>query len=705
MKNFFQLSFFTILGFLMIVNSALAYQISASTDKMVYVVNENMTISGKISNQSQINLNATMYDSTLQTITNLNTNSSNGEFTFSGYLLNETTSPAGSYSVVVTDGSDSVTLYFTIISELIFMEAHLLGSSDVKNADTSTLITSGGDLGGNFSELLDLSISGTLHYGNITNMTGDSKDYHFVLVDQNYNESYDTLYVDDDKMFLMYNDTEDSGSSSDLEYQSLREGDKLLGMLIGEVEDTGNKIILATPAEDPVYDFSETVNFIVLVKNASKNLMASRTVGIRLMSSVGSVLDTSSGNTNTFGYFVDSFTAPSTAGIYTISLNDSIGVEVFAVESFELLGKVTNLDGEPTYSFASNPNVRINLISKNPSGDPFDLDSASFVLSYPNGSISNFNLVKKSTGVYSYDIDLDGAPMGDYGVRIIGVDGSAQQEFYTGFAIEAVRFEAMAMNHDFMGQIEGPGGEVSAFAPRKNITLLAMLLNISAGGMFSMEGPEGAIDIDNESTAIDECGTLVEILDLRDERDVSHINEISYSVKNLTDAMLYFGADPYDPEEAPPPQLVRQCMIIIDGLNKTGIYNAKMKVSHPLGEKITGVNFEIQKLLARGSTVDFKGEEFSFFAPGNVVRIKLKVMDLTTREELNATSILGAKIINMRREFPGFKEIDIKTNISNESVVNGTIEFVAPEEEGFYSMKFRFKANVSGQIEEGIGTG
>ncbi|MHC4479322.1 MAG: hypothetical protein ACYTEL_27195, partial [Planctomycetota bacterium] len=416
-------------------------------------------------------------------------------------------------------------------------------------------------------------------------------------------------------------------------------------------------------------------------------------------------LDTSSGNTNTFGYFVDSFTAPSTAGIYTISLNDSIGVEVFAVESFELLGKVTNLDGEPTYSFASNPNVRINLISKNPSGDPFDLDSASFVLSYPNGSISNFNLVKKSTGVYSYDIDLDGAPMGDYGVRIIGVDGSAQQEFYTGFAIEAVRFEAMAMNHDFMGQIEGPGGEVSAFAPRKNITLLAMLLNISAGGMFSMEGPEGAIDIDNESTAIDECGTLVEILDLRDERDVSHINEISYSVKNLTDAMLYFGADPYDPEEAPPPQLVRQCMIIIDGLNKTGIYNAKMKVSHPLGEKITGVNFEIQKLLARGSTVDFKGEEFSFFAPGNVVRIKLKVMDLTTREELNATSILGAKIINMRREFPGFKEIDIKTNISNESVVNGTIEFVAPEEEGFYSMKFRFKANVSGQIEEGIGTG
>jgi len=497
----------------------------------------------------------------------------------------------------------------------------------------------------------------------------------------------------------------DSGSYFALEYQSLREGDKIFNYLIGEVEDTGNKIILAIPADDSVYSPSETVNFIVLVKNASKNLMENKTVDIRLLNSLGTVLDTSSGKTNSSGYFLDSFNAPSNPGIYTISLNDSIGVEVFAVEAFNLMGMITDLDGNPSHSFAPNPVVRINLISKNPSGDPFDLDSAYFVLSYPNGSILNMNLVKTSTGVYSYDRDLDSAPNGDYGVRIVGVSSGDQQEFYTGFAIEAVRFEAMAMNHEFMEQMEGPGGEVSAFAPQKNITIMALLMNISAGGMFSKEGPAGMIDIDNESTPdVDECGTLVELLDLRDERDISHLAEISYMVKNLTSAMLYFGDDPSDPEEAPPPQMQRQCMIIIDsGLNKTGMYNAKIKVSHPLGDKVTGVNFEVQKLMARGSTVDFKGEDFAFFSPGNIVRIKLKVIDLSTREELNATSILDAKIIKMRREFPGFKEIDIQANISNESVSNGTIEFVAPGEEGFYSMKFRFKANLSGVIEEGIG--
>jgi len=212
MQKFLNLSILTILSFLIIVNSAYAYQISASTDKMVYVENENMTVSGKISNVTQVNITTTIYDLTLQTIAVLNTTSSNGEFTFSPYFLNGTTSPAGSYSVVVTDGSDSVTLYFSIVSELMFLEAHLLGSSDVKTADTSTLINSGEALGGNFSELIDLSISGVLHYGNITNLTGDSRDFHFVLVDQNFNETYDTLYIDDDMLFLLYNDTEDSGS-------------------------------------------------------------------------------------------------------------------------------------------------------------------------------------------------------------------------------------------------------------------------------------------------------------------------------------------------------------------------------------------------------------------------------------------------------------------------------------------------------------
>ncbi|MEE9322906.1 MAG: hypothetical protein V3U72_00005, partial [Candidatus Aenigmarchaeota archaeon] len=176
---------------LLLSHSVLA--ISASTDKPMYVINENMTITGTAGGSGVLNVTATIRNSTSD-VTSFNTTSSDGTpNTFSMiHLLNESETPAGNYHVIVSDGSDSVTLYFDVLSEMIYLEAHMINTSDIVNVSTDTLITSAGQGGGNFSDLMTLSISNILHYGN---QTISSKTYHFVLVDQNLNNIYDTLYI------------------------------------------------------------------------------------------------------------------------------------------------------------------------------------------------------------------------------------------------------------------------------------------------------------------------------------------------------------------------------------------------------------------------------------------------------------------------------------------------------------------------------
>ncbi|MCK4335535.1 MAG: hypothetical protein KAW40_02300, partial [Candidatus Aenigmarchaeota archaeon] len=329
------------LCFFLLFLPASVFAISASTDRPVYVINETMTITGTAGGSGVLNVTATIRNSTSD-VTSFNTTSSGGTpNTFNlTHLLNESETPAGNYHVIISDGSDSVTLYFDILSEMIYLEAHMIKTSEVVNVSTDTLITSAGQGGGNYTDLMALSISDILHYG--TQIIG-ATTYHFVLVDQNLNNIYDTLYIDDDNRFLLYNDTEDSGGDSELEKQNLREGDRFKDYLIGEIDPEANKTILAKPISDPVYSAGSTVNFIVLAKNENKSLLSGQDVSVVLYDSAGNSEGTTSGTTNSFGFLVSSFQAPSTPDTYIISVNDSMGIEIFFVESFKLMGKVTDL--------------------------------------------------------------------------------------------------------------------------------------------------------------------------------------------------------------------------------------------------------------------------------------------------------------------------------------------------------------------------
>ncbi|MFQ6009976.1 MAG: hypothetical protein ACE5J7_02545 [Candidatus Aenigmatarchaeota archaeon] len=684
----------------MLTSAAGAYTISGSADKIIYETGDTVRITGNASAASVLlTLNVTNSTSDV-VLSTTNTSVSGGSYVFSF-----SAGAADDYTARVYNGSDYVLIHYKVVSELLTHEANLINNTSIIPINTSTLITTDNAMGGNFTELRDLSKSGTLHYG-FYNFSG--RNWSFVLVDENLNETYDTLYVDDDMDFRLYNDTEDSGDGDNVERQ-LKQGKLFESYLIKKIEfSTGNKVFLAIPVPDSVYGTGETAYFMMFVENSTHHLKQDQAVAVNITirNKAGTVVNSLVGTTNSWGYFNSSFSTPSTAGIYTINANDT-AVEIFSVEAFRLFGKVTDVTGSPTYSFAPNSKIKFEALSKTLAGALFNLSSISTSIILPNGSSTSVSMSVDSTGSYSGEWDSTGYPTGEYGVQITGTDSSSnQQTINLGFAIETLTLTIQPINTKYVDEAEGPGAFVTAFAPGKNMTLMVMLQNVTGGG-FGPEGPTGMVDIDNSSTADDECDDYVTLEKLTDENGVSYLGSISYLVKNLTDAIDYLPSDMQPPGgEGPPKEVQRQCMIIFVAPNKTGIYNAVVKVAHPLETKEAGSTFGVQRLFARGKTVDFHGEEFGFFAPNSTVRIKLNVRDLLTDTEIPGENITSVKLIEMWKEFPEPRQ-DVFTPAyraaANESVANGTISFTSPNSEGFFLAKFRFKADVGGTEMEGTG--
>jgi hypothetical protein len=676
-----------------------AYPIFAATDKIVYAINDNMTVSGTIDTTNSVSITITIYTSTGSLMNSLTTLSSGGTpNTFSiSTQINSTYSP-GDYFIIVSDGADSINISFRVVSKFVMLSPYLIKNSNIISISTESFTDSSNpDLG----EIVNLSQS-TLK--KVFNGSADilGKNYYFAVVDERFEGSYDTLYIDDDQRFQIYNAAEDTGSEYELEkMKRVGEGVRLNNsdFIVTYIEfPTGKKVLLNLAIEDSVYSPYELVHFIVLATNSTGHLLANEGLEINLLDSTGEIKNSTLGKTNSFGYFVWNFSAPPQAGSYIISVNQSLGIEFFSVEVFTLSGKITDLANTPLYTFAPNPDIRITAILRDSAGDPIETAKVSATLTYPNGTVKTYVLTG-GNGTWSYDLSLEGAPTGRYSVKIIATVSGNKQEFLTGFSIEAVILDVVPINVEFIEEAEGPEALVNAFAPNKNVTLFVALSNVSAGGLFA-RGPEGLIDIDNPTTAIDECNTTVRLVELKDDRGVSWINDISYQVMNLSRTLAYFQA-----EEGPPPMMLRQCMIIFTAPSRAGVYRAEVKVSHRVGEALGGSTFGIQRLYASANPVDFKGEDFWFYAPNSSIRIKIKVTDLETRNEIPSTDIIDARILEMYKEWPSFEDVLTAEYKPDESIINGTLNFTTPNSEGFFRFIFKFKANLSGVIEEGVGTG
>ncbi|MBN2102126.1 MAG: hypothetical protein JW716_04615 [Candidatus Aenigmarchaeota archaeon] len=677
-----------------------AASISASTDRIIYLSNDTITITGTGANDT--NMTATFYNS-LNVAQGSNVSLSDGAGSFTIYYdLNNT--DAGDYYAVVSDGTDSARMDFRVVSTLIYLEVNLIGDTEPIGISTNITMNAGNAtaMGGNVSELIGLSLSDVVHYGNYSNLTGNNKNYSFVLVDQYLSGVYDTVYVDDDENFLLYNISEDNGTSSDPE-QILKMGEKFKDLIIGHIDmNSGNLIVLVEPVTTNAYSVGSDVHFVVVARDDNGEMIPGIDISLELKDSAGTVHSSDSGTTDGYGKYKSNFTAPSTTGEYKISVNDSLGVEFFMVESFKLKGKVTDLSGNPAFVFAPNPKVKITAVSKLADGTLVNLTSSSFVLKYPNGSTTTFSLSYESDGIYSKELDMNGASEGFYGVDVSGTYSGDTQYFMIGFEIRAVQMEVMAVNMDFIDQADSGAGMVSAFAPNTNVTLITLLANVSGGGMQAT-GPEGMslIDIDNSSTFADECPSLVRLLEVRD--DTGKLYSVNATIMNLTNAL---ALNPLPPEDEGPPQnMMTQCVVMFEAPDKTANYKASIQVNNS-GSLVKGAAiFGVQSLIAKGESVDFNGDNFWFYAPNSTLRIKLKIQDLATREEIPAANITDAKIIGIVREFPTFEDVftDSYRAVMNESIENGTLIFTSPNSEGFFSLKFKFKAIVNTTPQEGIG--
>lgn len=683
----------------------------AYTDKITYQTNDTISISGLVdSSNSSVNVTASFYNQSgtpLNSTTVLSSNATTNTNTFTITNTINGSYAAGDYYVSVTDGTDTVNVTFGVVAEVVYLEAHLLNISGVVYIGTSSLVSNNGDYGGNFTELRALSLN-TLHILHYGNATVGSKTYHFVLADPNYAGVYDTVYIDDDKIFQLYNDTEDSGSASETE--KVRKAGEMFGnYVIGEIDFmSGNSVLLGVPAEDQIYSAGEQVYFVAIAKNSSYHIKYSGSVAVNVtLADKNGAVAYSFANSTSSGFFVGNLTAPSSPGFYMIKLNGTPAA-VFSVETFKLYGGVTDLSNNPMFSFGPNPAVRVSATVKTSAGDTVNGATVSAVITYPNGSTRSITL-NGGNGTYYCDVDMrNDAPNGGYKVVITATYGANTQDFSTGFEIQVVSLDVMAINPQFIEEAEGSEVMVDAFAPNGNVSLMVVLSNISVGG-FASKGPEGGgtVDIDNPLTANDECNTSVQLVGLKDDRDVSlDLSHLNVRVMNLTNAMqILMGGMP--PGEGPPQGMLRQCMIIFNNISRTGVYKAEVRLKHSLGEKNSGTKFAVQRLYATANPVDFKGEDFWFYAPNTTIRIKLKVTDLVTRQELPAVNITGAKIVEMFKEWPSFQDVFTEgyRTVANESVANGTISFTSPNAEGFFSMRFKFRATVAGEANPVDGSG
>ncbi len=685
----------------------------AFMDKDVYQINESALI--KVNRTADANItgnvtsNGTMADNF--------TIPKDGTTGFVKYTYGQTL-PPGQYTLLLEQGNENVKMNFEVKTEILKPVVRLMESLNFVHIFTDTQIDNGtGGIGGNFSDLLSLNKTPYLYHGKILNLTGDGRVYHFVAVDENAPGVYDSLYVDDDSDFRLFNDTEDNATYPFMETSEQPGGmlkiDSEHRFIVADMDtSTGKTVYLLEPLDSPMFSSSDMLYMLVLLKHENGTLGKNTALNVSVFSESKVLKDSNLVEINENGTGNLSVNLSDySPGKYTIVANET-PVDVFKVETFSLRGKVTDLSGNPMTTFAPGSTPKIWVIARDANGDLMTLDSdPGGTVTFPDGTSFGLGLTEEpnATGVYT-SVSGGGLTMpGEYKIEIEGTKGQYTEKVKVGLAVKSVEMMPMTLNPKYMDEGGGKGTMVTAFAPGSNITAAVFMINMSKGSGLKSGGPPCGFD-GSSCVGVSCDASQFDVVVKNDLGQKYNLGENNFSVVTIGYASQLFGGE--TPDE---PGMKDQCVVIMWGENNswaenTGEYKVELSFSNDtIGDLRAAETFSVKRLLAKGSTVDFKGSSFSFFAPNSTMRVKLEVRDMLTDQLLPAENIINAKFTEMWKEWPErknvFKDMSAFTKSDlNESIVNNTIVFTSPPEEGFYTAEFRFKANVSGTMMDGTGT-
>ena len=679
--------------FTQIIPISFAIPLTATLDKLIYTQSDVLQLTGSIATNASVDIALSISGPTSLTTT---ITAVNGTFSYNQSLSNFT---AGLYTLTLTSGSDSVTLDFEVRSEIAFITSMLMkhGTSVVFVNTSKTTASASPPTGANFSEIEKLNKT-ALHYGNATI---NNRNFWFLVIDDMTPGFFSTVYIDDDPRFLLFNNSEDVGENDTIEFKA-REGEivELNGteFVIVKISGDGNAIILAR-IESPIYQPNENLSLLVVTTNETNAIIGNQNVSIEMLNESDHVLASVSGATNNLGYYIANFTTPNQSGMYRFSINNGFAMEVFYVERFRLRVFTTDERGNTMASFSPGSKVRIVALAKNSSGDAISLDACNVRITLPSGVVITASMNESEVGRYVYEF-ANTNDEGDYAVRIEALLNGQTQVATTGFSIVSSVFQAIAFNPRFMsGAAEkGPGFEVNAFAPGSNVTIMLMQFNSSFGPF----GPS-FVPIDDPSTSVDECESRISMLELVDEFGNDRSGEVEVKIMNVNRTMQAFNVSS-EAATGAPPGVIQQCVAVINNLTEMGAYRVRFSLD---GSKTAGDTFAIQLLYAHAYPVGEAGEKFPFYVPNSTMRMKIEVIDMRNRMQINASQIISVAITEMRKEFPEMKDVFTPgyRAMINESVSDGILTFLSPAEEGFYTMRFTFRVNLSGNVTTGSGTG
>jgi|GEM_PF-5291716 len=655
----------------LVFSAGFASLVSASINQTVFVVNDSLFVTGGVDSSTAVSVDlysgSSLVKSTSSTVT--------GTFNMS-LSLNVS---EGDYEARVSDGTKTIYFPIKLLGErLNFMTFLIPGMNQFIYQSTPTQITTGGEGGGNYTDLLTLSRSGTLWMGSDPNHT-------YVLVDTRNSGEYDTLYKDDDNRFLLYNDSEDSTGYVE---KSRRLWDVFDSYVIPFMDSSG--FFLARATGSPTYAPGSTVHMIVITTNETDDRV-SRTVNVSLRDPDGGIPVYRTGTTNLEGYLYLNFTAPG-AGQYLVLVNGK-PTESILVKTIDLFVQVTDEAGNPTRSFRPTGVTKFVLSGKSSSG-PVALSSPAMKVIYPNGTVKTITL--KADGMtYRGELSLKGLKPGEYGVEAIASSGGETQKAKASFSIMTAKPEAMAINLDYIDQYL----TVNNFGLGKNITILVTLYNLSKPMMMGEPCAGGSCIPLDEGPGGERCSDRISLEYVLDEYG-QKVSFPEVSIVNVSEAA--------PPGEEPPEGVKNQCMVIIQTANQSGNFKAFIRMEHPEFTGEQAVPFSLKALYAIGNPVDSEGNNFGFFKPGGTVRLQLKVKNLGTGNWVKPDEILDPKLVEVRQLWPGYKDMfeepGYNKSVANESISDGILMFTAPNSEGFYEIKFRFKANLSDNLVDGEGS-